>query len=454
EKANHVEELEQQRLRDEYQQIQYESSYWVSFTRLQKALGQASYVASMRQYLNPPSGYKLPRVYEDIWSLRISGVLTMNLDRLVTIAHAKSDAEIPINEFMGKESGLYTHLLQQNRPYIVNLHGVIDNERSWVFTQEELHGLLRNKAYCSFIRTCASTHTILFMGISAEDIAAGGHLERLRKDDVLVGDHFWLTDRNDAISNKWAEENGIQKIFYSNSDGKHTQVEKFISLLVDFVPTDEELGPIHPNTYSGTTAIPPVHELITMPPSTIRDILNGEACRILSSGSKNSYNEYKEFCDEYDQAIHGAWYISTKPHANKLYSYSLGDQLGYGAFGNVYRATDVNGKDVAVKILRQEIRDNPEMLQGFRRGVKSMQILSSQNVKGVVKYLDAGEIPAFTVMELIEGPTLAEAVSNRQVDSWAKILNVASSIADILKRSHELPERVLHRDIRPANILI
>ena len=94
------------------------------------------------------------------------------------------------------------------------------------------------------------------------------------------------------------------------------------------------------------------------------------------------------------------------------------------------------------------------LLQAFRRGVRSMEILGDRNVQGMVPYRQAFEIPAFVVMDWIDGPNLHEAVSSMLVSDWELILRISSEIADVVRRGHVLPERVLHRDIRPSNVML
>lgn len=87
-------------------------------------------------------------------------------------------------------------------------------------------------------------------------------------------------------------------------------------------------------------------------------------------------------------------------------------------------------------------------------GVRSMRILHERRVDGMVSYLDASEIPAFVVMEWVEGPNLGEAVTSRYIGGWSEILRIGSELAGILREAHFLPERVLHRDLRPSNIML
>jgi serine/threonine protein kinase len=120
----------------------------------------------------------------------------------------------------------------------------------------------------------------------------------------------------------------------------------------------------------------------------------------------------------------------------------------------VYYAIDSQGNAAAVKVLHEEIRNIPGRLQGFRRGVRSMEILSRRGVEGMVSYTDSSEIPAFVAMPWIQGPTLHEAAQQAILRDWDTVLNVANSLTGIVRRAHSLPERVLHRDLRPSNIML
>ena len=78
----------------------------------------------------------------------------------------------------------------------------------------------------------------------------------------------------------------------------------------------------------------------------------------------------------------------------------------------------------------------------------------NRNVSGMVAYQEASEIPAFVVMDWVDGPTLHEAQESRQIDDWGSILKIGLQMADIIRYAHAIPERVLHRDIRPSNIML
>ena len=83
-----------------------------------------------------------------------------------------------------------------------------------------------------------------------------------------------------------------------------------------------------------------------------------------------------------------------------------------------------------------------------------MEILGDHNVQGMVPYRKAFEIPAFVVMDWVDGPNLHDAVLQTLVSDWALVLRIGVEIADVVRRGHVLPERVLHRDIRPSNVML
>ena len=123
------------------------------------------------------------------------------------------------------------------------------------------------------------------------------------------------------------------------------------------------------------------------------------------------------------------------PPANKLLGFTLIEEIARGAFGRVYRASTPDGKQVAIKVLHEEIRRNPLLLGSFRRGVRSMRFLMSRDVAGMVAYQEASEIPAFVVMDWVDGPTLQEAKESLQIDDWGSILKIGLQMTDIIRHA-------------------
>ena len=431
---------------------------WITFKLLREAYGIASYRDEIRRAFSNAPRVAIPEIYKAIWKLGAKGVLNLNIDRIAT--RALSDVGLGTNaiEFNGDRCANMTHVLSNQRPFIANLHGDVEDVASWIFTHDELSALLRNPGYMNFVRSCISTHTILFLGITAEDRAVGGHLEWFAKNGIDTGPHFWVTDRVDRDTNLWAEKASIRIIRYSNSDGHHAEFNEFLTNILTYVPP-EDIGPFKPVVSrlvpaGPDTPISSPSELEREGTDSIRQALNSRANEILKNSDDASYQKFEKFCEEYDEAIHRAWYVSTIPGKNTLLDYQLIEQVQRGAFGQVYRAIDKNGEPVAIKLLLEEIRNNGDLLRSFRRGVRSMRILQDHHSLGMVKYIDASEIPAFVAMEWIDGPNLNEAVHSNQVNDWRMILRIARDLARIITQAHALPERVLHRDLRPANIML
>lgn len=83
-----------------------------------------------------------------------------------------------------------------------------------------------------------------------------------------------------------------------------------------------------------------------------------------------------------------------------------------------------------------------------------MRILKARKVSGMIDFVDASEIPAVVVMDWVDGPNLADAIQKKVLKTWTMILTLARDLARIIYAAHLLPERVLHRDIRPPNVML
>jgi eukaryotic-like serine/threonine-protein kinase len=132
--------------------------------------------------------------------------------------------------------------------------------------------------------------------------------------------------------------------------------------------------------------------------------------------------------------------------------YRLGEQIAAGGMGSVYRAVDeLLGRQVAVKVLRRELAEDPTFLERFRREARSAACLSHMGVAGVYDYGELGGQP-FIVMELVDGETLAERVAARGPLPWPEALAVGEQVARALAAAHA--NGLVHRDVKPANILL
>ncbi|MGD0037349.1 MAG: protein kinase [Bacteroidota bacterium] len=453
-KASTFEDKVKDKIVQTCQEIKKLNDNWLAFQRLKKELEETTYRDTIREMLRTAPSVTIPSSYKYLWDLRIRGLINLNLDRLATRAYHEKLSSAVI-EFNGKTICNHLNILKSPQRFICNIHGTQEEYSSWVFTRNELNGLKSLPGYKEFIQTWALTSTFLFIGITVDDEAVGGHLENIRNITDDLGAHFWLTDRRDLHTDHWAEKLGIRIIRYESKNGDHSAVNEFFSDLLSYIPQEEIAPPVAPlKIPNKINIIENPKELAKLESEQIRRVLNQKAQSILSESTEEAYKIYEKFFSDYDEAIYRAWYTSEKDGQNDLLGYKLEKFHAKGAFGKVYRARDEKGNIVAIKILLEEERKKPDFLQSFRRGVRSMKLLSNRNVNGVVGYKEAYEIPAFVVMDWIDGPNLDLAIKTKEIQGWQNILKIGRSLSKIIENAHRIPERVLHRDIRPPNIML
>ncbi|MDD5339324.1 MAG: protein kinase [Dehalococcoidales bacterium] len=456
-KAKSFEPKEVQKMEKTVSLIRSMNDIWRAFDMLHSNLGDTTWRALIREALRSAAIVPTPEGYNNLWKLKVRGILNLNLDRLATKAYIeKSSGSIPI-EFCGKDAGNFTHVLKNPRQFICNLHGHVDDISSWILTKSELKALLENPSYNTFINSCLTSNTIVFFGIKVDDIGVGSFLEGLTKLGIDFGEHYWVTGRKDLETDKFAERIGLRLIRYEVIDNDRSALQDMFEDLISYVPPEDKkvdtpafINPCKPSEMT----LPNTKDILNLDTESIRKILNNTAIKILADHTDEAYKNYEIFSKEYDEAIYRAWYSSTKLGTNILCDYTLIREVAYGAFGTVFLAKSKDGHEVALKLLHEEIRRDSDLLHSFRRGVRSMSILSQHNIQGMVAYRDASEIPAFVVMDWIDGPSLKDAIKAGQIEDWINILKIGADISSILRQGHLLPERVLHRDLRPSNIML
>ena len=132
-----------------------------------------------------------------------------------------------------------------------------------------------------------------------------------------------------------------------------------------------------------------------------------------------------------------------------LAHYRVTAALGAGGMGEVYRASDSKlSRDVAIKVLPDEVADDPERLARFRREAQVLASLNHPNV-GAIYGIEEADGRPFLVLELVPGETLADRIEKGPMPV-AEALDVARQIADGLAVAHE--KGIVHRDLKPANV--
>jgi len=134
---------------------------------------------------------------------------------------------------------------------------------------------------------------------------------------------------------------------------------------------------------------------------------------------------------------------------SKLGPYEILGTLGAGGMGEVYRARDTKlGRDVAVKILPENVAADPERMGRFEREAHLLAALNHTNIAAIYGLEDSGPRRAL-VIELVEGPTLAERIGRGRLPV-EEALSIARQIAEGLEYAHE--HGIVHRDLKPANV--
>jgi serine/threonine protein kinase/beta-lactam-binding protein with PASTA domain len=129
--------------------------------------------------------------------------------------------------------------------------------------------------------------------------------------------------------------------------------------------------------------------------------------------------------------------------------YEVGERLGSGGMGDVYRARDrLLERPVAVKVPTATI--TPSSAERFKREARAAARLNHPNVVGVY---DWGASPTpFIVMELVDGHSLRAAISERGKLPPTEVATIGAQIADALAHAHH--HGVIHRDVKPSNVLL
>src|SRR5574338_101784 len=135
----------------------------------------------------------------------------------------------------------------------------------------------------------------------------------------------------------------------------------------------------------------------------------------------------------------------------KLGCYEILSPLGVGGIGEVFRARDTKpSRDVALKILTQAFALDADRVARFKREAQMLASLNHPNIAAIYGFEDT-TTPQTLVLELVEGPTLAEWIAHgpMPIDD---VVAIARQVCDALDAAHE--QGIVHRDLKPANIKV
>ena len=136
---------------------------------------------------------------------------------------------------------------------------------------------------------------------------------------------------------------------------------------------------------------------------------------------------------------------------NRLGSYEILAPLGAGGMGEVYRARDHRlGREVAIKVLPEDVAGDAERLTRFEREARALAALNHPGIVTIYSIEQAGDT-RFLAMELVEGVGLDVAMASGSF-SIARFYDVAIPLAEALSAAHE--RGIVHRDLKPSNVMI
>ena len=133
----------------------------------------------------------------------------------------------------------------------------------------------------------------------------------------------------------------------------------------------------------------------------------------------------------------------------RLGPYEIGESFGAGGMGEVYRARNTRlNRDVAIKVLPDSVSSDPERVARLEREARTLAALNHPRI-GAIYDVEQGAGTSRLVLELVEGPTLADRLQSGAL-SVHEALAIAEQLADALGAAHD--KGIIHRDLnRPTS---
>lgn len=134
-------------------------------------------------------------------------------------------------------------------------------------------------------------------------------------------------------------------------------------------------------------------------------------------------------------------------------TFRITQRIGSGGMGAVYRADEVAmGREVAIKILHDKLKDRQDLVSRFRREARAMSQLTHPNTVRVFRYGELDDGSLYIVMEMLEGKNLNQTVRRGGPMDAPRAIPILVAVCHALHEAHQLG--IVHRDLKPENIFI
>ena len=433
------------------------NNYWRAFQELKRLLPELEYEKYISRELSA-DGREIPVTYELIWQLGVNGVITFNIDKLILNAFSKVK-QSAVDSATRKEKVKYNHFVAADHNFVFFPHGYIADPSTWVFTESEKRDTYSDNDFKNIMTTLLNARNLVIMGFNPAEHNFMTLLDEIAIGDKIAGyDNYYIGPNLTSVQCKQLGDYGLSCISYHPENELHPEIEAMLRDMCGYVPKDIEFPSVYSGKIYSEDDIPSYEKCTQMDINELREILNGNISNIIppdQAPSEVQLKKLQEFYRKYVAQMHIAWLVNENADVGKnVYGYIIKSRIGRGAFGNVYEAYDKDEKKYALKILLPEVKDKVQYLSCFRRGIRSMNILKNNNVKGMVKIHSSYEVPACIVMDFVEGITLRKAIEDNCLKTIHKKLEVIIQIATIINQAHNLEECILHRDLKPENIML